>query len=40
MQQEFSCGLDPVKFVMSLMQQLRLSPKLAYGVMVDISFTC
>ncbi|WP_017381965.1 energy-coupling factor transporter transmembrane component T family protein [Paenisporosarcina sp. TG-14] len=34
----FAFTTDPVKFVMSLMQQLRLSPKLAYGVMVGYQF--
>lgn len=34
----FALTTDPVKFVMSLMQQLRLSPKLAYGVMVGYQF--
>ena len=30
----FAFTTDPVKFIMSLMQQLKLSPKLAYGIMV------
>ncbi|PSL41863.1 energy-coupling factor transport system permease protein [Planomicrobium soli] len=34
----FALTTDPVKFVMSLMQQLKLSPKLAYGVMVSYQF--
>ena len=34
----FAFTTEPVKFVMSLMQQLRLSPKLAYGVMVGYQF--
>ena len=34
----FAFTTDPVKFVLSLMQQLRLSPKLAYGVMVGYQF--
>lgn len=34
----FALTTNPVKFVMSLMQQLRLSPKLAYGVMVGYQF--
>jgi len=34
----FALTTEPVKFVMSLMQQLRLSPKLAYGVMVGYQF--
>lgn len=34
----FALTTDPVKFVMSLMQQLKLSPKLAYGVLVGYQF--
>lgn len=34
----FAFTTDPVKFIMSLMQQLKLSPKLAYGVMVGYQF--
>ncbi|TWT00953.1 energy-coupling factor transporter transmembrane protein EcfT [Planomicrobium sp. CPCC 101079] len=34
----FAMTTDPVKFVMSLMQQLKLSPKLAYSVMVSYRF--
>lgn len=34
----FAFTTDPVKFIMSLMQQLRLSPKLAYGAMVGYQF--
>ncbi|MCH4827100.1 energy-coupling factor transporter transmembrane component T family protein [Planococcus halocryophilus] len=34
----FAFTTDPVKFILSLMQQLKLSPKLAYGVMVGYQF--
>ncbi|MDN3426448.1 energy-coupling factor transporter transmembrane component T [Microbacterium sp. APC 3898] len=34
----FAFTTDPVKFIMSLMQQLKLSPKMAYGVMVGYQF--
>ncbi|MGI2326944.1 energy-coupling factor transporter transmembrane component T family protein [Planococcus sp. YIM B11945] len=34
----FALTTDPVRFIMSLMQQLKLSPKLAYGVMVGYQF--
>lgn len=34
----FAFTTDPVKFIMSLMQQLKLSPKLAYGAMVGYQF--
>lgn len=34
----FALTTDPVRFVMSLMQQLKLSPKLAYGVLVGYQF--
>ncbi|MDN7225674.1 energy-coupling factor transporter transmembrane component T [Planococcus sp. N064] len=34
----FAFTTDPVKFIMSLMQQLKLSPKIAYGVMVGYQF--
>lgn len=34
----FAFTTDPVKFIMSLMQQLKLSPKLAYGVLVGYQF--
>lgn len=34
----FAFTTDPVRFVMSLMQQLKLPPKLAYGVMVGYQF--
>lgn len=34
----FALTTDPVSFVMSLMQQLKLSPKLAYGVLVGYQF--
>ncbi|MTD31715.1 energy-coupling factor transporter transmembrane protein EcfT [Planomicrobium sp. YIM 101495] len=34
----FAFTTDPVKFIMSLMQQLKLSPKLAYSVMVGYQF--
>ncbi|TWT25742.1 energy-coupling factor transporter transmembrane protein EcfT [Planomicrobium sp. CPCC 101110] len=34
----FALTTDPVKFVMSLMQQLKLPPKLAYSVMVSYQF--
>ncbi|RNF40409.1 energy-coupling factor transporter transmembrane component T family protein [Planococcus salinus] len=34
----FAFTTDPVKFIMSLMQQLKLSPKLAYGIMVGYQF--
>lgn len=34
----FALTTQPVKFVMSLMQQFRLSPKLAYGMMVGYQF--
>jgi energy-coupling factor transport system permease protein len=34
----FALTTDPVKFVLSLMQQLKLSPKLAYGVLVSYQF--
>ena len=34
----FAFTTDPVKFIMSLIQQLKLSPKLAYGVMVGYQF--
>lgn len=34
----FALTTEPVKFVMSLMQQLKLSPKLAYGVLVGYQF--
>lgn len=34
----FAFTTDPVKFIMSLMQQMKLSPKLAYGVMVGYQF--
>lgn len=34
----FALTTNPVKFVMSLMQQLKLSPKLAYSVMVSYQF--
>ncbi|MDN7240998.1 energy-coupling factor transporter transmembrane component T [Planococcus sp. N028] len=34
----FALTTDPVKFVMSLMQQLKLSPKLAYSIMVSYQF--
>lgn len=34
----FAFTTAPVKFVMSLMQQLKLSPKLAYSVMVGYHF--
>lgn len=34
----FAFTTDPVKFIMSLMQQMKLSPKLSYGVMVGYQF--
>ena len=34
----FALTTQPVTFVMSLMQQFRLSPKLAYGIMVGYQF--
>ena len=34
----FAFTTDPVKFIMSLMQQLKLSPKMAYGIMVGYQF--
>jgi energy-coupling factor transport system permease protein len=34
----FAFTTRPVNFVMSLMQQFRLSPKLAYGIMVGYQF--
>ena len=34
----FALTTKPVKFVMSLMQQFRLSPKLAYSIMVGYQF--
>lgn len=34
----FAFTTDPVKFIMSLMQQLKLSPKLAYSIMVAYQF--
>nr|WP_124070394.1 energy-coupling factor transporter transmembrane component T [Filibacter tadaridae] len=34
----FALTTQPVKFVMSLMQQFRLSPKLAYGMLVGYQF--
>lgn len=34
----FALTTDPVTFIMSLMQQLRLPPKLAYGTMVSYQF--
>lgn len=34
----FAFTTDPVKFIMSLMQQMKLSPKLAYSVMVAYQF--
>ncbi len=34
----FAFTTDPVKFVMSLMQQLKLTPKLAYSVLVGYHF--
>lgn len=34
----FAFTTDPVKFIMSLMQQLKLSPKLAYGILVGYQF--
>lgn len=34
----FAFTTDPVKFIMSLMQQMKLSPKLAYGVLVGYQF--
>lgn len=34
----FAFTTDPVKFIMSLMQQLKLSPKVAYGIMVGYQF--
>lgn len=34
----FAFTTDPVKFIMSLMQQLKLSPKLAYGVLAGYQF--
>lgn len=34
----FAFTTDPIKFILSLMQQLKLSPKLAYGVMVGYQF--
>lgn len=34
----FALTTNPVKFILSLMQQLKLSPKIAYGVMVGYQF--
>lgn len=34
----FALTTNPVTFILSLMQQLRLSPKIAYGVMVGYQF--
>ncbi|MEI4769890.1 energy-coupling factor transporter transmembrane component T [Psychrobacillus sp. FJAT-51614] len=34
----FALTTNPVTFVMSLMQQLKLSPKIAYGIMVGYQF--
>ncbi|MFB5086619.1 energy-coupling factor transporter transmembrane component T [Psychrobacillus sp. PGGUH221] len=34
----FALTTNPVTFVLSLMQQLRLSPKIAYGIMVGYQF--
>lgn len=34
----FAFTTDPVRFILSLMQQLKLSPKLAYSVMVGYQF--
>ena len=34
----FALTTDPVTFIMSLMQQLRVPPKLAYGTMVSYQF--
>lgn len=34
----FAFTTDPVKFILSLMQQLKLPPKLAYGIMVGYQF--
>lgn len=34
----FAMTTNPVTFILSLMQQLRLSPKIAYGVMVGYQF--
>lgn len=34
----FAFTTDPVKFIMSLMQQLKLTPKMAYGIMVGYQF--
>jgi len=34
----FALTTNPVTFILSLMQQLKLSPKIAYGVMVGFQF--
>lgn len=34
----FALTTNPVKFILSFMQQLKLSPKIAYGVMVGYQF--
>lgn len=34
----FAFTTNPIKFIMSLMQQMKLSPKLAYGIMVGYQF--
>lgn len=34
----FALTTNPVTFILSLMQQLKLSPKIAYGVMVGYQF--
>lgn len=35
----FALTTKPMTFIMSLMQQFRLSPKLAYGIMVGYQFS-